>query len=72
MNIERILSNPTPADIKYYVVCAMNTGEKMNFDSAVSLACIAFGTNSHIVRAAVYGNQELPEIKEAMRQPTIH
>ena len=72
MNIEAILNNPTPADIKYYVVCAMNTGEKMNFDSAVSLAAIAFGTQAHIVRSAVYGNQDLPEIREAYRQPNIH
>ena len=72
MNVQSILTNPTPRDIKQYVIYAMNTGEKINFDSAVVLAAIAFGTNAHIVRSAVYGNQELPEIVEAMRIPTIH
>lgn len=50
-----ILQNPTPADVKFYVTAAINTGEKMNFESAISLAAIVFNMDSLTIRSIMFG-----------------
>lgn len=64
-----ILQNPTPADVKFYVTAAINTGEKMNFESAVSLASIVFNMDKTTIRNIMF--EKVAQINNPMTKGKI-